>query len=314
MRVRSPRMFVRFACAALALQLSACAADQPASEAPADLPEQAAVAPAGEAVLAPPILAPPVDDALASVADVQQALRAGLTVVDARPLQAFEAFHIPGAAHVPPHALRTSVALRVDGVVVVGSGHGAGAVPAAVDALREGGRAVRLLDGGMQAWCRAGAPVTGACQDEDLVPAGDLRSLVGCPSRVVVAVVPPDDPAAVDRAKRLIPDAEVVASDDPSEAASRAAAIVRSRGARYLVVLDTDGAGIAALRAALRQATSANVFFVDGGLERARAFESMQAAMLDRRAVVSEGRRSARPAGGGGEEAVVRAPKGCGCR
>jgi hypothetical protein len=206
------------------------------------------------------------------------------------------------------------MATRVDGVVVVGSGHGAGSVPAAGDALRAKGRAVRLLDGGMQAWCRAGGAVTGVCRDEDLVDPAEVRSLVGCPGRALVVVVSPSDAGAAGRARQLVPSAEVVVASEPREVAARAAAIAQRTGARHLVVVDEAGARVAELRAALREATEAHVFFVSGGLEAVQAFESMQAAMLDRRAVVTEGRRAVRPSGGVAEDVVVRAPKGCGCR
>ena len=105
-----------------------------------------------------------------SVEDVEAGLgRPGMTVVDARPGDAFIRGHIPGAVHVPAWGAQDvlqAASLPIppgDLVVVYCDGEAAELSDYLASLLRAevGCLEVRVIDGGWNAWLAAGAPIEG---------------------------------------------------------------------------------------------------------------------------------------------------------
>ena len=262
----------------------------------------------------------PLRDVATTVPELQRALAAGsVVVVDVRPRARFDAFHIKGAIHRPLIALRHDAALEAGPVVVVDTGHGLGRLAELVTEHRRAARDVRILDGGMAAWCRAGAPVDGACREADLLEPGDLYQAAACPDRTVVVALPAGAAELTDwqaqAARWLETDVPhrtiTLAWDDPTEVQGRARRAVAEAGSRHLLVVDGDGMSVARLRAALAD-LQVPVFFAAGGIARYAAFRSVAPAG---RRLVSHGSAVA-VAGATSAPRTLRgvvAPEGCGC-
>ena len=303
-----PRMI--FLLAPLAVLFANCRGDQ-------DAPPRGPIAPSVEPQPAGDLL--PLDDpARIGTPDLAR-LRsepAPVTVIDVRPEAAFDAFHIPGALRLSPHELRASGTVRAGVTVIVEAGHGVGRVTSDVRSLREAGRDVRLLDGGMQAWCRAGGTVTAPCRGEDLMTPAELYAAAECTDRAVIVAIAAGDPRRTEReqqAARLLPGARVVPFSTPDELAVRVREGVLDSSVRTVLVVDPSGQSYAEVRSGLRSGVPAHLFFVEGGLDAYAAYLGLQQAQRSARTVVSQGRRtgSSDPPSASG---VVRAPKGCGCQ
>ena len=231
-----------------------------------------------------------VDESLVSVEALKRHLASpgAPTVVDVRSKAAYAASHIPGAIHRRLYQLKVSAALRAGPAVLVGAGHGGGGMGPVLKALRAGGLDVRALDGGMQAWCRAGGDVrgVGGCTGVDGISPREIHVGARCPDRAI-----------------LRPASSSGTWTAPAEAVRAAQQLVSERPIRMLAIMDADGSSYDQLREPLRAALDVHIFFVDGGLAAYRVFEEQRRAMQKRRRLVSV------PEGRG----VVRAQKGCGC-
>lgn len=96
-----------------------------------------------------------------SRSELARRLADGLVVWDVRPLEEFEAGHIPGAVSVPPGEVRRRLRSVPKDAEVVAYCRGPFCVFAddAVRALRDRGRRAARLEDGFPEWRRAGLPV-----------------------------------------------------------------------------------------------------------------------------------------------------------
>src|SRR6266536_2438225 len=86
---------------------------------------------------------------------VRRLVAGGAELVDARPIAAFAAGHVPGAAHVELGALTDPADLPAGPLAVI-CGHGERAMTAASLLQRAGRHDVTVVDGGTSAWADAG--------------------------------------------------------------------------------------------------------------------------------------------------------------
>jgi rhodanese-related sulfurtransferase len=89
-------------------------------------------------------------------------------LVDVRSAADFAAAHIAGAVHVSPRDAARSPVLRSPDVVLVDGGFPGGAA----DTLGAA-RGLRVLAGGLRAWCASGRSLTGPCGDTAMVSPAD---------------------------------------------------------------------------------------------------------------------------------------------
>ena len=92
-------------------------------------------------------------------------------VIDVRARADYDVSHIPGAIHRAVHELAHTGAVRSGDPVLVTADRDLGRLGEVLAALRAEGRDLRLLDGGMAAWCAAGGVTTGRCADVFAPPA-----------------------------------------------------------------------------------------------------------------------------------------------
>lgn len=289
--------------------------ERPVAPAPAEpLAQVAAAAPASSGQeVAVPIA---VDPAWITARQLIERRSAGQPTValDVRPPAAFERGRLKGSINLKLHELRASAAARTGHAVIISGGHEGDRLLRRVDQLREAGVEVRVLLGGMQAWCRASGAVEGRCEGADVISAVDTFSEAREPDRAVLVALRADDPTLDERAalaSKLIPGARVVPYDTPADLTAAARDLANEPGMRLLTVTDADGSGYADIRAALGQTVDAHLYYLEGGLSALQLVVDRQTAMWNRKSIVSQGTRGG--AGSRGGRDVIRAPKGCGC-
>ncbi len=312
-----------------ALALLACCAPQEAPPSASAPPAAAPARAADEAVEARPAgedaagvrdeaqVAVDVHPSWITARDLLARVSAGDPVValDVRDAGVFQAGHLAGSLNLPPHELRASAAARTGHAVVYAGGHEGARLLRRVDQLREAGVEVKVLLGGIQAWCRAGGAVEGTCDGADLVSAGDAFAEAREPDRALLVALKTDDPeldARAALAQRLHPGARVIPYATVPELTAAATDLANEPGMRLLTVADADGSSYGELRAALGPAVDAHLYYLEGGLAALEHVVDRQTAMWNRKSIVSQGTRGGAASRRGGRD-VIRAPKGCGC-
>ena len=198
---------------------------------------------------------------------------ASAVIVDVRPEADYLAAHIAGAVYVSPRDAARSPVLKSPGVVLVDGGFPGGAA----DTLGSA-RGLRVLAGGLRAWCSSGRSLTGPCGDVTKVgPAEASRA------RLVVFGA---DAAEV---KKVAPDATLVQTE-----AELSATVTRLAGTPGPVVV-IGGVG----------SLPANVWRLDGDLA---AIEAVRAP-----AALGSATRLALPKPGS-SFGLTQPKAGCGCR
>ena len=300
-------------CGALTVGCGRSEAPPPATEAATLAGDGGGEAPAPE----PPVPAEPraaqIDPSWITARELAAAGSAAPTLIDVRPKEAYDAFHVPGALSMRPHELKVAAAVRAGATVVIGHGADVEALAERVAGLRVEGRDIRLLSGGMQAWCRLrDAEVAGFCRDADVMDASRLFTGLRTGAWAALVALPLDDPdleAHLARVEELLPEARIVAWKTPEEVLAAAREATAGAAIFQLAVLDAAGADREALRAALGASLDLHTYYVDEGLKGFAGFLDRQTAMWNRRTIISQGQRGTSKR----ERGVVRAPKGCGC-
>jgi rhodanese-related sulfurtransferase len=194
-------------------------------------------------------------------------LRPGVTVVDVRATESFEACRIPDALHMPLHLVKTKPFLQSRDVVLVGEGPGSERLENECRRLAGSGfRSVRLLRGGMDLWRRQGGPVTGWQAGEGGL--SELSAAVFMESRDSsewLIVDAGDGEAEGDYL--LPPHVKLPFAARPAAFASELAQQVRQQGGtRTVVIVDRDGAYRQPLGVVLQGLRDVGVFYLEGGL------------------------------------------------
>ncbi len=317
MRAASPSRITLAVVAALA---STCLVGAGCSRSEAPAPEPAppaAAADQGQAAAeepAPQPLTPPtIDPSWITARELAAAGARAPTLIDVRPKDAFDAFHVPGALSMRPHELKVAAAVRAGATVVIGHGADVEKLAERVAELRDQGRDIRLMSGGMQAWCRLpDAKVAGFCRDADQMNASLLFTGLRSGGWAALVALPLDDPqleAHLSQIEELLPEARIVAWKTPDDILVAAREAASGPAISQLAVLDADGKSREALRDALGAKLDLHTYYVDEGLKGYADFLDRQTAMWNRRTIVSQGQRGTSKR----DRGVVRAPKGCGC-
>jgi hypothetical protein len=105
-------------------------------------------------------------------------------LADVRPRAAEASVRARGSVPIPVHALATSLAIQAGPVVLIAEGHGVKTVVTEARELVRAGRDVRILDGGLLAWCEAGGAVYGSCSEAGWMGASELRDACACPEQI----------------------------------------------------------------------------------------------------------------------------------
>jgi len=127
---------------------------------------------------APRVASDPSPHRCVSVAELERLLASPQSpvVIDVRARTEYDAFHIPGAIPRAVHELVHSGATRAGDPILVASDDDLGRLAGALDTLRKRGRDLRVLSGGMAAWCASGRATIGRCAA--LEPAGGDAAVV----------------------------------------------------------------------------------------------------------------------------------------
>lgn len=189
--------------------------------------------------------------------------KASFLIVDVRDKADFDALHISGAVHSPLHFLKNRPYLRSAPIIVVDQGLSYHRLAPVCRALKSAGADVRLLYGGMNAWCGLNGPVVGdAARQMDYVrimPADFFqeKNMAGVTVCDVSAV-------RSDLSGQLLPDAvHLPVGTEPD----KLKAFRKSRSSDAMLILVSDAEPDAANAVhAFRQAGFSAVFVLSGGL------------------------------------------------
>ncbi|MFH1980585.1 MAG: rhodanese-like domain-containing protein [Pseudomonadota bacterium] len=186
-----------------------------------------------------------------SVKDVIEKRKPDVQLVDVRPAAEFETLHIPGSINIAPAFIRTKTFLKKKTVVMVTDGIHLSAPLTACGELKRQGTRAYVLDGGLPAWHRSGAPLTG---DLSLlagyrqISAGDYDREKSAAGWVVVDVSPrrDADTEALFPGARHLPLTDAAAIRKTLAGLKRPLLIVTPKGndaVKILTVIENAGAG-----------------------------------------------------------------------
>lgn len=201
--------------------------------------------------------------------------QSGTAVVDVREPAAFLQGHLPGSLNVPRRQVVTKSFLRSQSLVLLDDGLHLAELQALRAELREAGFAkVEVLDGGLNAWRRAGGKLEGSL--DDLSQGNGYRRWLIAPTTVsgsalelgwVLVSGAQQDEA---RARYFFPHANVIrvpATTDPAEARKAVRGFVgEGSGFRRLLVVSAAGEGYAALENSPWAELPSLPFYLEGGL------------------------------------------------
>lgn len=197
----------------------------------------------------------------------------GTVVLDVREPAAFVQGHLPGSLNVPRRQVRTKGFLRAQSVVLIDDGlHDYEPRSLRTELQAEGFARVEYLEGGLNAWRRAGGQLEGAL--EDLAHGNGHRRWLVPPSAVqgtaletgLVLVV---DEAAAAAAEFFFPHARLVrfSPQAPEQVRSAVrAALGEARGPQRLLVVGADGAHYGAVETSPWGELPCLPFYLEGGL------------------------------------------------
>ncbi len=215
-------------------------------------------------------------------------------IVDTRSSRAYADAHIPESLNIPPFSLRTKGFLKANPLVLVDDGWGRPATERLCRELsQQGFLDVRILFGGLNAWCSAGGTLAGSRPVPEVFTRMNATEFMTTRDRewlVVDACSAPDDDAEL-----LFPGIL-----KPAEVSERVAAS-ESVGMRVLVVTQ-EGRHEGVLVEKLRACPGAVVFFLEGGMPEMQRHRQRSIAM--QRSASTRTRSSA---------ASGRARKSCSC-
>lgn len=195
-------------------------------------------------------------------------VRPGVTMVDVRGTEAFEACHITGALEMPLHLVKTRPFLRTTDVVLVDEGWGSERLERECRRLTGSGfPSVRVLKGGMDLWRRQGGPVSGWRAGEGGLAGISTSAFMESRgnSEWLIINAGEEEPEL----EYLVPPHATVplAAGQEAFAAEVESLVRRFDGNRTVVIVDRDGSCREALGAAFQRTKDVAVFYLEGGVE-----------------------------------------------
>ena len=185
-----------------------------------------------------------------------------LQMIDVRPKHVYEDHHIPGSLHLPPRLLGRDQRTRGRDIVLVDNGVPDGAAREWARAEEGLGGSVRVLHGGMQAWCRSGGQTKGSClkaghlEPDVLMPGG--RAL----EQLVWLGIGTDSRPDSEIARLLEPEKLFYATQ--GTLSERLEQIRRSHPYAHVVLFDPDGKQSFLLQK-VQEDHDLNLFYLVGG-------------------------------------------------
>lgn len=225
-----------------------------------------------------------------SVEDVVQHPHQRFILVDVRPTQAFEQFHIPDSLNIPLFAISTKAFLRSSPIILLDEGYRPGRLQQACEQIRQAGFEVGYLAGGLNAWKAAGQPLQGdvfAQQHLNHVPPQAVWEEQPHDTWLVIDVTDdanqndseqtPDDSAEERLQRTFCPYSEeaptfLLCLED--------AVIIRSNMPElFFLLTNEDGSGYEAIARQLHESMIPHTWYLQGGLRAYRAYVARQARM-----------------------------------
>lgn len=206
------------------------------------------------------------------------------TLVDVRPVEAYEAAHLPGSINVPLSAVKTKTFLKGGPVILVDGGWGDPVLEDECGRLREAGFAdVQILQGGLNAWRAAGGTFEGRAMDVsevNRITGQEWLAVRGYDDWMVVAADTNELPHLQEQIPGCvrIPYSEGGRSNFIKQVQDRLGE--RTTVGRVLV-LTRDGQGYASIEEALRGQVAGTVFYLQHGYRGLGWATDVQAASLN---------------------------------
>lgn len=238
-----------------------------------------------------------------AAADLVGSSPAGVTFVDVRRMPPATGT-VPGAIHLPLHAVKAMRSLRNRPVVLIDNGWRSPTTELECFRLQQQGfTSVRILDGGVQAWMAGGGALTGASgQSCGAISPNDYLSSRDFTDWIVVD-------AGVQSQQDILPDNALHAADDPGALDRTVAAVAaltsKRSGPAHILVVGHGSESSIDMANALKAVEGTVVFCLAGGDDAlARHMRAMTTP--------TSGRTTRTSQTIGGRRAVRRIRRSCG--
>ena len=222
---------------------------------------------------------------VASVVKRFEAKEELMVLVDVREHSAFVRCHIPGSINVPLHAVKTKTFLRSTPLVLVDDGFPCERLEDQCRRLRASGFMSWLLEGGLNAWREAGAPMEGEqVAQHELNRLSPQRLFEGKDHEHWVAI----DVRGRKGSNERLPFARVIAPGLPESAAVFVAPIAQLQKKAqeqppvFFVVFNEDGKQYEEVEQTLTRAGRKNAFYLKGGVVGYNAFLEQSRAVFEK--------------------------------
>lgn len=206
-----------------------------------------------------------------------------LILVDVRDPSTFQKCRIPGSINVPLYAVRTKKFLRSTMLVLMNEGFKYGQLEERCRQLRDSGSMVWILEGGLNAWREAGAPLEcekPAQDDLNKLPPYDFFEERDYNGWIAV------DARIAKKLEGILPFSRILSLASPDNAEGFVAPLVkylqkeRKKYPLSFIVFNDDGNRYEMVEKHIRKAGIKNAFYLKNGLEGYKIFMAQQAALL----------------------------------
>jgi rhodanese-related sulfurtransferase len=203
-------------------------------------------------------------------------------VVDVRSPEKHDSSTIPGAIQVPLFSLASKEFLKSRPLVLVGEGIEYSRLEPACGKLRECGFTAWILEGGVRSWKAMGLPVEGGGVEPRSFPTLSPREFFEerhLEHWVLVSACR----SGKQEMSCLIPQAiSLPHPERPRELTAQLKTLLGNNSKntdKYILMIDDDGTGYAAVSRELEESGLQHVYFLDGGIMGYRIFIEQQAAL-----------------------------------
>lgn len=210
-------------------------------------------------------------------------------LIDVRDKNEFEEYHIPDSINIPLYTIKTKGFLRDKRLVLINNGFNLKSLKETGEALVSKGYSIRILQGGLLAWQKAGGNLIGdaaGIKDINLISSEELFSEISKDSGNIVVInltsasdnkTNIDLPGKVNVPVKDIKDIPVIVSDQ-----------IKKNGSNpyiNLLITDKDGGEYETIDHALSEYKDINIFYLRGGTNSYQAFLNKQAMLKNRKKI-----------------------------
>lgn len=207
----------------------------------------------------------------------------GVTLIDVRDRKAFEKCRIPGSINVPLWAVGSKTFLGSKFLILANNGFPSTDLEDRCRKLRDSGLLVWLLEGGLNAWREAGAPLEGELAVQNDLNRISPQDLLNAPKSVPWAAV---DVRGAKPSNETLPFSKVISAGPLENEAGSITTLLdfqkreQRPSPRFFAVFNEDGAGYEKVEPMIRKAGIKSAFYLKGGLRGYNAFLTQSAAIL----------------------------------